>query len=375
MKAYQRINHFPGMSEICKKDLLANNLKRMKKIMPGIFNFFPLTFCLPDELRILYDYCRGRRKPDFFIIKPVKNCQGCGIYLIKGLDKSIKTYKNVVCQKYISMPLLMQSFKMDLRLYVLITSVCPLRVYIYNDGLVRLATVPYKKPTSANMHEKRMHLTNYAINRNSVGEESTEECKKALSDLEEYLVSLGFSTDHLWPTIDRIIVKTILSALPVLQHMYHTCFPIASAVSPCFELLGFDILLDDKIKPYLLEVNRSPSLGGTTSMDIHLKKGLLNNILDMVLLSPKQINFIKDEEHLKAVRRLTNPSLTRHLTARERILSEYHERQENQMMGNFRKIYPVENNIYDDVLRAAFSFENQNKNESLRDSKTEKPVK
>lgn len=45
----------------------------------------------------------------------------------------------------------MDSFKLDLRTYVLVTSVNPLRIYVYKEGLVRLATVPYKKPSSSNM--------------------------------------------------------------------------------------------------------------------------------------------------------------------------------------------------------------------------------
>lgn len=49
MKSYQKINHFPGMSEICRKDLLARNMSRMLKLFPKDFHFFPRTWCLPAE--------------------------------------------------------------------------------------------------------------------------------------------------------------------------------------------------------------------------------------------------------------------------------------------------------------------------------------
>ena len=46
---FQKINHFPGMSEICRKDLLARNMNRMLKTFPKEYNVFPKTWCLPAE--------------------------------------------------------------------------------------------------------------------------------------------------------------------------------------------------------------------------------------------------------------------------------------------------------------------------------------
>lgn len=45
----QKINHFPGMSEICRKDSLARNMNRMLKLFPRDYNIFPRTWCLPGE--------------------------------------------------------------------------------------------------------------------------------------------------------------------------------------------------------------------------------------------------------------------------------------------------------------------------------------
>ncbi|MFO0000351.1 MAG: hypothetical protein ACK559_04415, partial [bacterium] len=54
-----------------------------------------------------------------------------------------------------------------MRVYVVVTSVDPLRVYLFKDGLVRLCTEPYVAPTAKNLSQTRMHLTNYAINKGS----------------------------------------------------------------------------------------------------------------------------------------------------------------------------------------------------------------
>jgi len=70
-----------------------------------------------------------------------------------------------VVQKYIVKPHVIDGFKYDLRIYVVLTGINPLRVYVYKDGLARFATVPYQKPNDKNMKNLFMHLTNFAINK------------------------------------------------------------------------------------------------------------------------------------------------------------------------------------------------------------------
>lgn len=66
----------------------------------------------------------------------------------------------------------------------------------------------------------------------------------------------SYNTTKLWEDIEDIIIKTLISAHPVLKHNYQSCFPSHTTISACFEILGFDILLDRKMKPWLLEVRR-----------------------------------------------------------------------------------------------------------------------
>lgn len=69
----QKINHFPGMSEICRKDLLARNMNRMQKLFPKDYNIFPKTWCLPAEWVFTFPW----KIP--WHLRPAKHCrcQGC----------------------------------------------------------------------------------------------------------------------------------------------------------------------------------------------------------------------------------------------------------------------------------------------------------
>jgi tubulin polyglutamylase TTLL6/13 len=60
---------------------------------------------------------------------------------------------------------LIDKLKFDLRIYVMLCGVDPLRIYFYKEGLCRLATCEYKPPAQNNLSNLFMHLTNYAINK------------------------------------------------------------------------------------------------------------------------------------------------------------------------------------------------------------------
>jgi tubulin polyglutamylase TTLL4 len=79
-------------------------------------------------------------------------------------------HSNYIASRYVARPHLINGFKYDLRLYVVVTSFDPLKIYLYQDGkknhdlkgLVRFATEKY---TTKQLGRKFIHLTNYSINR------------------------------------------------------------------------------------------------------------------------------------------------------------------------------------------------------------------
>lgn len=91
--------------------------------------------------------------------------RGVGIRVIHKWSQLPKKVSLVV-QQYISRPYLINGSKFDLRLYVLVTSFNPLRIYLWPDGLARFASSKYSEDTK-NLKDRFMHLTNYSINKMS----------------------------------------------------------------------------------------------------------------------------------------------------------------------------------------------------------------
>lgn len=183
-------------------------------------------------------------------------------------------------------PLLIDGFKFDLRIYTLVTSVDPLRIFVYNEGLARFATNKYMPPALGNSNNVFMHLTNYCLNRRNsnynVGHGNEGGSKRKLREYNKWLADHDYSVTEFWAAVDDAIIKTIISAWPVLKHNYHLCFPKHDQIQACFQLLGFDILVDWKLKPYILEVNHTPSLLSDETVDVEVKRPLIRDTLNLL---------------------------------------------------------------------------------------------
>eukprot|EP00820_Chromera_velia_P007819 Cvel_4144.t1-p1 / transcript=Cvel_4144.t1 / gene=Cvel_4144 / organism=Chromera_velia_CCMP2878 / gene_product=Probable beta-tubulin polyglutamylase, putative / transcript_product=Probable beta-tubulin polyglutamylase, putative / location=Cvel_scaffold177:107363-119403(+) / protein_length=1059 / sequence_SO=supercontig / SO=protein_coding / is_pseudo=false len=196
--------------------------------------------------------------------------------------------------RYIARPFLIDNLKFDLRLYVLIAGCDPLRIFLHRDGLVRFATLPYATPTQRNIARSCMHLTNYAINKcsghfrqNREWEDAADGHKRSLRHVLSMLQSKGYDVKKLMTEIETIIVKTIVAVTPTLAHVYHSCQPEDLTNSMCFEILGFDFLLDSKLTPWLLEVNHSPSFSTDSGLDEVVKFNVIRDSLTIMRLTPE----------------------------------------------------------------------------------------
>eukprot|EP00793_Prasinoderma_coloniale_P000943 PRCOL_00007033-RA len=325
LRRVQRINHFAGMLEICRKKSLAKNLGRMQKLAPDEYGFSPRSFQLPAEMdELLAQFERGKRKT--FILKPDAGCQGKGITLVQSaaaVEAAMRSYaahscSNLVAQRYLHKPFLVNGHKFDLRLYVLVLSVDPLRIFLYDEGLVRFCTEAYAAPKSSNLDQVCMHLTNYAVNKhnenfkfNEGGVEGKDDAdsKWALSTFVDYLASEGQDVDALWAKIKDLVIKTLISAQPLLAHNYRQCTAQHEDDDgfKCFELLGLDVMLDWKLRPWLIEVNHSPSFQTDTALDLQIKTALIEDTLALAKVDRAAVNKARAAERSDMRRRLYTP--------------------------------------------------------------------
>ena len=85
--------------------------------------------------------------------------------------------------------------------------------------------------------------------------------------------------------INDIVIKTIISIQPELSHSYRACQPSDQESRMCFELLGFDIILNSDLKPFLLEVNHAPSFATDSPLDYEVKKRLFIDMFHLIGLT------------------------------------------------------------------------------------------
>lgn len=129
------------------------------------YDITPMTYLFPEDYnRFILDREQEENNV-LYILKPVASSCGRGIKVI-GKRTKINRKEGYLASKYVCRPHLINGFKYDLRVYVLVSSYDPLRIYVYNDGLVRFATEKYTLDPS-DLKKRFIHLTNFSVNKKS----------------------------------------------------------------------------------------------------------------------------------------------------------------------------------------------------------------
>ncbi|KAA0191267.1 hypothetical protein HAZT_HAZT000530 [Hyalella azteca] len=161
----------------------------------------------------------------------------------------------------------------DILRYVLVTSYRPLKAYMHKLGFCRFCTVRYDA-SGQDLDNMFVHLTNVSIQKHGEEYNSIHGGKWPVRTLRLYLESTRgkTKTDKLFWDMEWLLVHSLIAVAPIMASDRH-----------CFECYGYDIIIDDQLKPWLIEVNASPSLTSTTANDRILKHKLIDDTLNVVL--------------------------------------------------------------------------------------------
>jgi tubulin polyglutamylase TTLL4 len=295
------INHFPNSHELTNKSAMALNLQ-------GKCKYLPLTFVLPRQLDAFTSYNKSIEKSIYWISKPLSSGEGRGIkiyssYLdilqiieMESKTKSKRRVSKFVVSEYIKDPLLIDEKKMDLRVYVLLvgspTLDIPDKIYLYKDGIVRIASENYSTDVNQ-LQNQFIHITNNTIN-DKKNRCRYQSCRKDFGffrnmnfkELRDYFDNYSLSYDHFWSLLKDAVKCSINLTIynkNLQNEIYH------KEKHRCFELLGFDILIDRQLFPHILEVNGMPDLNAMShsghmvlQKDYQVKSKMLADFLNLI---------------------------------------------------------------------------------------------
>jgi hypothetical protein len=266
------VNRLGCGAAITQKDRLAASLR-----MHCMQQLAPRTFVLPAEYKELMRHCKrcsrtDRARPHIWIVKPFSTGCGRGIWVTQDAESQVKPGSKCVVSSYITRPLLVDEVKLDLRIFVLVTTGqrCQRKVFISEHGLVRFASKKFSCEDlrgatggadeckeggacgSTGAFDPKVHLTyinshNRQLHRQQRSKQWT--VKQLLAWIAESPSYGPAAAAGFWLAVCQMALRTVQCLpQPALGEQQE-----GDRTRP-FELFGFDVLPDRDLRPWLLEV-------------------------------------------------------------------------------------------------------------------------
>lgn len=246
-------------------------------INPFINRFKEIAKCNTRKERTPMKHC----SENIWLVKPENWNQGRGIQIFKNL-KDIQQFLfsqptstgTWVLQKYIEKPFLYKQRKFDVRQWALVTN--SFEIYIYKPGYLRTSSNDYNLKSKDNY----VHLTNQCLQNKSDQYQMFEEGNTlSFAEFQQYLDETDKERKidiqkHFIERIQDIMIDTFLSARRAMN---------PSGRQGTFELFGFDFLIDEDYRVWLIEVNSNPYLGMPNEYMKQLLPKMMNDMCKLVL--------------------------------------------------------------------------------------------
>ncbi|CAJ1401738.1 unnamed protein product [Effrenium voratum] len=220
-------------------------------------------------------------RQNIWVLKPAGKSRGRGIQLSARLEKiqEIALGRGAearwIAQKYIENPLIVNGKKFDIRQWVLVTRWCPLAAWFYEDCYLRFSFADYNPKRLKN---KYAHLTNNSISKHAEGfEEEKDDTMWHSEEFREFLKSSKSEVEDPWAEVVQPAMKfAVLKSLEAAQdNVVHR--------ASSFELFGYDFMVDEDLKVWLIEINSSPDLSYSTSTTKQLVKQMIEDMMAVVV--------------------------------------------------------------------------------------------
>ena len=250
-------------------DTVSNLIPEINTVLEKLKNNFPQ-----------YNFSGDR---NIWIVKPSGLSRGRGISCIDQLNdilSNIKSHNQTVIQKYIENPLIIKGRKFDMRQWVLVTNFNPLTIYLFDTPYIRFGAEEFHLDDFKNIFSQ---LTGNSIAKHSEKFENSE-IEGDMWEIEtfkEYLKER--EGKDVWPEIQQKIKKIVIYALLSAKHKI-------MKRKNAFEILGFDIMIDDLLNVYLIEINLSPDWTYSTKVTEKLIKIASEDIIKIIIDKNKDEN-------------------------------------------------------------------------------------
>ena len=169
---------------------------------------------------------------------------------INSKDKGDYQSNIIILQKYIEKPFLYNGRKFDIRIWVLITH--KMDIYIFKEGHLKASSVNY----SIDNNNSFIHLTNYSLqkyNKNFSKYELGNEI--SFESFQQFLNTLGEKSFNFRETIIPKFKEIIELSAKATKSIINR-----SKKNYCFEIFGYDFMMDEDKNVYLIEINTNPGL-------------------------------------------------------------------------------------------------------------------
>ena len=229
----------------------------------------PETFVLPDDRLALETLAYGATAPPLFIVKPIRGSGGQGIFVTPDIG-AVLHRTDVVVQRYIERPYLVEGRKGHARIYGLVTEVSPLRAYVYTQGIVRFAPEIYA-PSAEAPGSAAMHVTNTALHLDhpdlEVSRNPMQEDVGAIWSLAAYLRRMTAQGIDGQAVFDQI--KALTTGFIRMLEAEGLFAGQAAAPKRSYmpKLFGLDVLIDADGAPWLIEMQLIPAARGSALVE------------------------------------------------------------------------------------------------------------